>query len=201
PILVGIDGVDGSGKTTLADNMAKRIEKSGRQIIRISIDGFHNPSAIRYKQGKNSAKGYYQDSFNYNLLIDNLLEPLSTGNLEYLEQVFDYRTDKEVRLRKKKAGKDSILLMDGVFLFRPEIVDYWDIKVFLDVSFNEILSRVVRRTKDQETLGSQNEIIEKYENRYIPGQKLYFKEANPKEMVDILIDNADFDNPVIIRGW
>ena len=80
PILVGIDGVDAAGKTTVADRLAGRLEKSNRQIIRASIDGFHNPKAIRYRKGRDSPDGYYQDSFNLQLLIDKLLEPLSSGD-------------------------------------------------------------------------------------------------------------------------
>ena len=40
---VGIDGVDGAGKTTFADELALTLEGLGRRAIRASIDGFHSP--------------------------------------------------------------------------------------------------------------------------------------------------------------
>ena len=199
PILVGIDGVDASGKTTLADELTNRLEKSGRQIIRASIDGFHNPRAIRYRKGRNSPIGYYQDSFNHQLIIDKLLKPLSSGDLKYKEAAFDYRIDDEVNVPTKKADKDAILIMDGIFLFRPELVNYWDIKIFIAVSFEVTVPRAIKRAKDRESPDSEQEIIDIYNCRYIPGQKLYFQEANPHEKADILIDNTNYDNPVIVR--
>ena len=199
PILVGIDGVDASGKTTLADNLADRLEESGRQIIRASIDGFHNPRAIRYRKGRNSPNGYYQDSFNHQLIIDKLLKPLSSGDLRYKVAAFDYRIDAEVNVPSKKADKDAILIMDGIFLFRPELLDFWDIRVFLDVGFDVTVQRAIKRAKDLESLDSEQEIMDQYNCRYVPGQKLYFQEATPQEKADILIDNTNYENPIIVR--
>jgi len=200
PVLVGINGVDAAGKTTFADKLADRLKESNRQIIRASIDDFLNPKSIRYRKGRNSPEGYYQDSFNYHLIIDRLLKPLSSGYPEYHEAAFDYRTDKEVNIPGKKADKDAILVMDGIFLFRPEIVEYWDIKIYLDVGFDVTLKRAIKRAKDQGTPDSEQEIQDLYNRRYIPGQKLYFQEIAPQEKTDILIDNSNYDNPVIMRS-
>lgn len=201
PVLVGIDGVDASGKTTLAENLARLIEEqSSRKVIRSSIDSFHNQREIRYKKGRSSPEGYYNDSFNYKALKECLLNSLYSGELKYKDAFFDYRIDKEVNVKEKTADKDAILIMEGIFLFRPEIIDYWDIKIFLDVDFSEVIKRVTQREKDQESLGSKEEIMDQYEKRYIPGQNLYFKEANPKEKADIVINNNDYNNPIIIKG-
>jgi uridine kinase len=200
PILVGIDGVDAAGKTTFADNLADRLKASNRQIIRASIDGFHNPKAIRYRKGRYSPEGYYRDSFNQQLIIGELLKPLSSGDLKYKEAVFDYRIEDEVNVPWKQADKDAILIMDGIFLFRPELLNYWDIKIFLDVSFEVSLQRAIRRVKDRGDPDSEQEIIDQYNSRYIPGQKLYFQEANPQDRADILVDNTSYELPVIKRN-
>lgn len=183
----------------MADNLADRLEESGRQIIRTSTDGFNNPRAIRYRRGRNSPNGYYQDEFNHQLIIDKLLKPLSSGDLKYKVAVFDYLLDAEINVPSKKADKDTILIMDGIFLFRPELLDFWDIRVFIDVGFDVAVQRALKRAKDQESLDSEQEIIDIYNCRYVPGQKLYFQEANPKEKADILTDNTNYDNPVIVR--
>jgi uridine kinase len=199
PVLVGVDGVDASGKTKLAGKLAAYLEKSNRQIIRASIDGFHNPSSVRYKQGRESPSGYYRDSFNDEIIIEKLLRPLGTGNLRFKEKAFDYRLDKEVNAPEQKAKKDAILIMDGIFLFRPELINYWDIKIFLDAGFDVILQRAIKRAKDRKGPDTEQDIIDLYNRRYIPGQKLYFQEAHPREKADIVIDNNDYDNPFILR--
>jgi uridine kinase len=37
-VRVGVDGVDGAGKTTFADELAQALEQRGRQVIRASVD-------------------------------------------------------------------------------------------------------------------------------------------------------------------
>ena len=85
-------------------------------------------------------------------------------------------------------------------MFRPELVNYWDIKIFVDVDFKITVKRAVKRAAEREYIGAEQEILNKYEQRYIPGQQLYFEKAQPKEKVDIIIDNSDFKNPVITKG-
>ncbi len=200
PILAAIDGVDGAGKTTFADRLALQLFKSGHQIIRASIDSFHNPKVVRYRQGRDSAKGYYEDSFNYKLLKQTLLDPLSSGNLEYKEAAFDYRTDTELGLPWKKAKLDAILVMDGIFLLRPSLIGYWDVKVFLDVGFEVTVPRAILRAQMEQSRQSEQEIVKSYADRYVPGQKLYFEESCPQQAADIVIDNSDFENPTVLRS-
>jgi predicted ATPase len=67
-VMVGIDGPDGAGKTTLADQLANALQVTGlqaqpRQVttLRASVDGFTRPRAQRYQRGELSAEGYYLD--------------------------------------------------------------------------------------------------------------------------------------------
>src|SRR5438128_702151 len=76
PVRVAIDGPDAAGKTTLAQELSPLIQARGRPVIRASIDGFHNPTRIRYSRGATSPEGYYYDSFNYHALTESLLAPL-----------------------------------------------------------------------------------------------------------------------------
>ncbi|MFA5792624.1 MAG: cytidylate kinase family protein [Candidatus Gracilibacteria bacterium] len=198
PIRIGIDGVDASGKTTLANALADFFKTQNQDVIRASIDGFHNPKSIRYQKGHNSPEGYYQDSFNNQAIINNLLAPLGkNGDLKYRKAIFDFRTDTEVTSPVETARPTSILIMDGVFLFRPELIKYWDFKIFIEADFAITIKRAIKR--DGYYLGSKQEIIDKYNERYIPGQKLYLKEANPKELANLVIDNNDFENPTITQ--
>ena len=91
PVRVAIDGVDGVGKTTLANELVQPIFKRGRAVIRASVDGFHNPRAVRYKLGRSSPEGYFRDSFNYTTLTTKLLGPLGPdGSQLYCPALFDY---------------------------------------------------------------------------------------------------------------
>jgi uridine kinase len=82
PIRVGVSGITASGKTTFANELAEEMKKCGVQVTRASIDDFHNPRVIRYAQGKESARGYYEGAHDYTALKERLLKPLGpNGNL------------------------------------------------------------------------------------------------------------------------
>ncbi len=63
----------------------------GRPVIRASLDGFHNPSVVRYERGRLSPEGYYLDSFNYRALLDNLLLPLGFRNARFHGCLFRFQ--------------------------------------------------------------------------------------------------------------
>ena len=200
PVRAAIDGVDTAGKTVLADELAPVILARGRPIIRASIDGFHRPRAERRRLGPDSPEGYYRDSFDYAALLTSLLLPLGpNGDLRYRRAVFDYRTDSPLDTPIEVAAPDSVLLLDGVFLLRPELVDSWDLSIFVDVKFSTTLDRAMRR--DVELFGSVTAVEDRYRRRYIPGQQLYLAEARPREHADIVVANDDPENPTMVpRG-
>jgi len=102
PVRVAIDGVDGVGKTYLANEIAESLRKS-RQVIRASVDEFHNPRSVRYRLGRHSAEGYFRDSFNYLALETVLLDPLSPGaTRRYRRAVFDYRIEGDNAFRNSE---------------------------------------------------------------------------------------------------
>jgi len=198
PTRVAIDGVDAAGKTIFADKLADQIKLSNRPVIRASIDGFHHPKSIRYRRGRCSPEGYYYDSFDYKQVASHLLKPLGPGgNCNYRSVAFDYRTDLLAATPSKHARADSVLLFDGIFLHRPELIDYWDFTVYLHVNFEISAERAVER--DSEYLGGNENARLQYEQRYVPGQKLYLKACDPMRLADIVINNNDYCHMKIIE--
>jgi uridine kinase len=198
PLRVAIDGVDAAGKTTLADELAGALASHDRSAIRASIDGFHNPASVRYRRGSNSPEGYYRDSFNYRALLEELLEPLGPGgSRRYRRAVFDFRTDSHTATAFEEAAPESVLLFDGVFLLRPELSPVWDLSILLLTEPSIALARA--ETRDLEMFGSSIAIRHRYEQRYLPGQRLYFAEADPVRRADFVIDNNDPTDPELAR--
>lgn len=58
-IRVAVDGVDASGKTTLADELVPLLERPGRIVRRLTVDDFLNPADVRYRRGKESPEGVF----------------------------------------------------------------------------------------------------------------------------------------------
>jgi uridine kinase len=188
PVRVAVDGVGASGKTALADELAQELSRIGRSVIRSSIDGFHNPREIRYSRGRNSPEGYLNDSFDYDRLLWVLLHPLGPdGTLMYREAVFDFRTESRVDSGVRAAAPDSVLVFDGVFLLRPELIDAWDFSVFVDAGFDVTLARALVR--DLALFGDEEAVREHYLLRYIPGESLYLDRYSPREKADAVVIN------------
>jgi uridine kinase len=196
PLRVGIDGIDAAGKTHLANELASLLTQSGRTVILASIDGFHNPKHVRYQRGPYSPEGYYYDSFNYEILKEVFLNPLEPGgNRKYRAAVFDFKTDSETQNKELMAGDTDILIFEGVFLFRPELVQYWDFKIYVDIDFQTSIDRALVR--DIDLLGDRREILKRYQERYIQGQQIYLESVKPITIADMIIDNNDFTRPLI----
>ena len=196
PVRVAVDGVGASGKTTLADELVGPLEARGRTVIRASIDGFHRPRRLRYARGGDSPRGYLDDSFDHESLRDCVLNPLGPGgSLRYRTAVFDFRTDLRVEAPDRLATSESVLLFDGVFLLRRELVEEWDFRVFVDASFEVTLKRALER--DLPLFGSEEAVRERYETRYIPGERLYLELHGPKEAASALVRNDDPENATL----
>ena len=171
PIRVGIDVVDASGKTKFANELFEPLKGKNRDVIRISVDGFHNPRKVRYLKGSISPPGYYENSFNNDAIASYVLKPLGPeGSLKYKSAIFDFITDSEIDQPFHEASIDSILLFEGVFLHNPLLTENRDFTIFVHADFNVILKRAQER--DIYLFGNADKIKETYEAKYIPGQPL-----------------------------
>lgn len=188
---VGIDGVDGAGKTTFADELAVALAPYGRPVIRAGVDGFHHPRAVRYRLGRDSPEGFFRDSYDYATLKATLLDPLSPGGTgRYRRAVFDVDTDRAVESRVERAEAGSVLLFDGIFLHRPELRGYWDWSVFLRVAW-------ARNHRARAAGGIRPD--DPHQRRYAEGQTLYVRECRPEEHARLVIDNEDLAAPFIVH--
>jgi uridine kinase len=193
PVRVAIDGVDAAGKTTLADELVEPLGRRGRPVVRASLDAFHNPAAIRYRRS-DAGESYYRDSFDHAGLVAALLGPLGPGgSRRYRRAIFDYRVDEAVHAPLEEAPPDAVLLFDGVFLLRPELRGHWDLSVFVHAPFDVTLERALVR--DRELFGSDDAVRERYRTRYVPGQRLYLREAEPERRASLVLENGDPARP------
>ena len=183
---VAIDGVDGAGMMHFADELAKELSGRGTPVVRASVDGFHNPARTRRRRGRDSAEGFYRDSFDYGRFIRLLLDPFGReGSGNYVQQVYDVRREREVACPPALAEPGTVLVVDGIFLHRDELVRFWDFTVWLEIPLDT--------AKDPDPNAKSN-------RRYVEGQRLYVQECDPRARAGVVIDNTDLQNPAIAIG-
>ena len=97
------------------------------------------------------------------------------------------------------APADAVLLFDGVFLLRPELINRWDLSIFVSVTFERTLDRARGpRHGTRRTPADPTEIERSWRNRYIPSQQLYFAQARPADHADhadLIVHNDDLQQP------
>ena len=192
-VLVAFDGPDAAGKTSLALAVAEHMT---RPAVCATVDAWHNPRDVRMRRGGASAEGYYRDSFNLDALTRDLLTPFRRGAPRVQVAGFDYLADAPIQAEEQVASR-AALLFDGVFLLRPELVASWDLRVYLHVPEQVTLSRAAVR--DGHLFGEAEAVRARYQARYLPGQALYRNDASPLEVADIVLDNSDWQRPVVLR--
>ncbi|MFU2028712.1 P-loop NTPase fold protein [Bacillus wiedmannii] len=197
PTRVGVSGITASGKTTFANELAEEMKKQSVTITRASIDDFHNPRAIRYAQGKESARGYYEDAHDYIAFKERLLRPLGpNGNLQYETISHNLITDMPVHNEPLLAQPNMVLIVDGTFLLKKDVVHLFDYKIFVDTDFEIARERGAKR--ETEAFGSYEEAEKMFLNRYHAACKMYIDEHNPKSCADVIFWNNNFDDPVVV---
>jgi uridine kinase len=188
--IVAVDGLDGAGKTRFADALAAQLGVGHRAVFRASIDDFHQSRARRYARGRDSAEGFYRDSFDYPTFKRMLTEPFRTGWIgSFNLRAFDLKRDIPFEPKWSSGPEDALLVVDGIFLNRPELRGIWNYSIWLEVDPETASARVKARDAEE----FEHDIANP--ERYTGGQELYLSEARPIEAGSAIIDNNDYEHP------
>ena len=162
--------MDGAGKTHLAEELAQELTARRRPAVRVSLDQFERPPAERYARGELSPAGYYLDAFDLERFRAHVL---SVG-----------------------VPPGVVLVVDGVFLQRPELVDLWDATVWVEADLDVAARRGAER--NLVWFDSLDETHERYRVRYLPAQRRYIAEQRPHERATFALRNSDLTEPELV---
>ena len=148
--LVAVDGIDGSGSARFADDLAGAFHALGSHVVRASMDDFLRPASERNAREGVSARLIYRDGFDYEAFRRELAHPFRSGEPQVPEQ---------------PVPVGAILLVDGVFLNRPELAGLWNYSIWLDSAPGLVANEA------------------------------YEAEARPRAAAVAIIDNTDIEHP------
>jgi uridine kinase len=197
PVRVAIDGCSAAGKTTLADELAQVLrDRTEREVIRAGIDYFKRAVELRTAYPVDSPEGYYLETWDDEAIRDRLLTPLGPdGDRRYTAALMDPSAQTTLDTPVVVAADDAVLLADGAFLQRPELDDYWDLRIYVDITFDEVLRRGIAR--DQRWMTSPEAAEHRYRTKYIPGEQLYVDQIQPQTRAQLVLNNQDPTNPTL----
>jgi uridine kinase len=171
--LVAIDGLGGSGKSTLA----RRIQAELAASTIVEVDDFYRPMLETERQALSPREGF-SSMFDWQRLRDEVLAPLRAGRAAHYHP-YDWQrgmlASREVEVRPR-----GLVIVEGVYTLRPELRSFWDLTVYLDVSREARLARLLAR----------NENARAQIDRWMTAEHYYEKTFAPSEQADLVLAEA-----------
>ncbi|GFN36033.1 uridine kinase [Tepidimicrobium xylanilyticum] len=189
-LLIGIAGGTGSGKSTVAKEILKSINK--KNVVIIEQDSYYkNQSHLSFEE---RVKTNYDHPFAFDndLLIQHLKDLLNDKTIE--KPIYDF----EQHTRKKETVTvypKEIIILEGILILNDEeIRNLCDIKIFVDTDSDvRVIRRIQRDIKERgRTLDS---VIHQYMSTVRPAH-LQFIEPT-KKYADIIIPEGGYNKVAI----
>ena len=146
-ILVAVAGAPGSGKSTIAEELARRLTAQRQSVRVLPMDGFHLDNAILDERGMRHRKGA-PETFDAQGLT-RMVKALKAGEMVYAP-TFDRPRDLSIAGAVAISPETRIIIAEGNYLMFDEdpwraLAPLWDLTVRLDVPMPELRARLIQR--------------------------------------------------------
>src|SRR5262249_18001277 len=184
-LLIGISGIDASGKGFVTARIAESLQKRRIKLAVISADGWLNLQHVRFHQ-QDLAKHFYENAIRFDEMFERVILPLGGTRNVNVESDFTEETATTFRKHRYAFRNIEIILLEGIFLFKPMYRDHFDLKIWIDCSFATALRRAIAR--GQEGLPPQ-ETKRAFETGYFPAKRIHLMRDKPSNAADIVFTN------------
>lgn len=168
-VLVAIDGKSAAGKSSFSDLLNKKYDCN-----LFHMDDFFLPAKLKTKERLQEAGG----NVDYTRFKEEILENINKNNL-FKYQIFDCKVQELTEYRGVMGKKLNII--EGVYSMHPELISYYDLKIFFDIDDNTQKERIIDR--------NGKDMYKKFRDIWIPLENKYFKELDIRKKADVLIHN------------
>lgn len=167
-VVLAIDGMSASGKSTLAQEVA---DKYGGSVVH--MDDFFLPAELRTNKRLETPGG----NIHYERFKEEVLPGIADHrSFEY--GIFDCRNMRVCGIRKIKG--EGLVIVEGAYALRPEFRNMYDITVFMKIDSDMQLERIVTRNGAEKA--------KMFRERWIPMENRYFEAFDIEETADIVIN-------------
>ena len=185
-LVVGIDGYSGIGKTTLLNKLIE----DNRDIVPVFRDDFIKPRKIIEKLLENAddKSKIMELEWCDNEKIRDLVNKFKESNETYAVKTYNPDTG-DVDIEKTFDLSKSIMIIEGIFLFHPKLIDdVFDLKIFLEGDNEAADER--RRKREKERWGDEY-FPDTHPDSYFRLVKIafdrYYESYKPQQRADLVI--------------
>jgi len=184
-LLVGISGIDGSGKSFITTQLDQWLRALNWNTATISADDWLNLPNVCIN-ARNPGEHFYEHALRLDEMFARLILPLKQNRC--VDLVADCGDAKSTvhRERRYLFCKIDIVLLEGIFLFKGAYRNHFDLKVWIDCSFEIALERAISR--GQEGLPPA-ETRNAFETIYFPAQQIHLLRDHPRDAADVILPN------------
>lgn len=186
PLVIGIAGGSGSGKTTVAQEILNRV--GANRIVYLQHDSYYKdltglPPALR--TGVNFD---HPHSLETELLIQHVV---SLRNFESVEvPIYNFSTDSRTGKTFTVAPR-NVILVEGILIFtEPELRKLFDVKIFVDTDADIRFIRRLQRDITERGRSTES-VIKQYQSSVRP-MHLEFVEPS-KRYADVIIPEGGYN--------
>jgi len=183
PMLVGIVGGSGSGKTSVAVELVKRLKKKSVATMLLDMDAYYAPlEVVKGRFDGRPVNWDHPHAFDLELMAAHL------STLHRGESIRKPRYDFTLSDRtgwEEPIPPGQVVILEGLLLFAlQELRDSLDVKIFVDTDADiRILRRIRRDTHERGR--SLESVMDQYENSVRP-MHLEFVEPS-KRWADLIV--------------
>lgn len=188
-MIIGVAGGTGSGKTTLAENIAAAF---GDRVAVITHDSYYRDQSDKSYEERCTQNYDHPDAFESELLREHLHSLLRGEGVDV--PIYDYtvhnRSDKTRRVEPR-----AVIILEGILLFSDKALrDMMDLRIFVDTDADErILRRILRDTKERGR--SLDSVIDQYLTTVKPMHEAFVEPY--KRYADIIVPGGG-SNPAAL---
>ena len=190
PILIGISGGTGSGKSTVTKEIFKSI--TDKNVVVIEQDSYYKDQSHMSFEERVKTNYDHPFAFDNRLLIQDLKQLIDSKPIE--KPIYDFETHNRKKETYHVEPRHIIILEGILILYDEELRDLLDIKIFVDTDSDvRVIRRILRDIKERgRTLDS---VIMQYMNTVRPAH-LQFVEPT-KRYADIIIPEGGHNKVAI----
>jgi uridine kinase len=180
PLIIGIAGGSGSGKSTVARKVAEALSRSS--VAFLDMDAYYRNFAHLPMEERKRVNWDHPESFDTELLASQVRELCAGRSVD--KPVYDFVSHTR-SARTERVNPADVLVLDGILLFVDQVIrDLCDVKVFVDADAD---IRLIRRLKrDVQKRGRMlEEVIAQYLETVHP-MHLQFVEPS-KRYADVIV--------------
>ncbi len=186
PLIIGIAGGTGSGKTTVANAIMKRVDRE--RIAWLEQDQYYRDQTDKPFEERIRVNYDHPDSLETELMVEHL-KCLRAGQAVETP-VYDFATYTRTR-ETRRVEPRPVILVEGILIFTdPELRKLFDVKIFVDTDADIRLIRRLQR--DMAERGRTFEsVIQQYQETVRP-MHLEFVEPS-KRYADVIVPEGGFN--------